>query len=238
MKRWFYACLIAACGGSSSSSHSPDAAHPSDAHGSGDTPAAATGYKLDTIPANCEAVTSPQVLTLDFVGATDPASLPTAVSFFGAQRTRFSMLEHGQLLLFDSQTSDITIDDAAQIPTAAEPNGFIAPLWTFHLRYVTNRSELDEQLQADHVVFQWKDFALGQVVADQMSHITIQAKLFNDGRIELHYCTLNPGATTNHDEAGASASIGIESPDGARGVSVGFHQQLVSTASAYRFTPQ
>lgn len=198
-----------------------------------------TTYTKSTIPGACDTLASPQTLpVLGFAHATDVYSLPSPFPFFGTSRTRYAVAEQGYVMLFDSMTADITtLVEPAQIPTADAPNGLIAPLWTFHLSYVPNRSAFRAAVASDHLTIEWTDFAIGSIIADTTSHITLQAKLFGSGVIELHYCTLNRGATMTGDETGAAGSVGIESPDGTKGVSGGFLQAVATTTSALRFTP-
>jgi hypothetical protein len=66
----------------------------------------------------------------------------------------------------------------------------------------------------------------------------MQAKLFETtGVIELHYCTLTPGAMAPL-VTGSSATIGIESPDGRNGRMHSHERAMaVSATTALRFTP-
>ncbi len=200
---------------------------------------AATTYTMSTIAGACSTLTSPQTLPLlGLVHATDIYNLPAPFPFFGTSRTRFAVAEQGYVLLFDSTNADVTtLVDPAQIPTADAPNGFVAPLWTFHLAYVDPRSAIRAASQNGDTIIEWTDFAVGTPLPDPSSHVTMQAKLLHDGAIELHYCRLEPGQNTQDEERGAKGSIGIESPDGMKGVSAGFHMAVAQTATAFRFTP-
>lgn len=198
-------------------------------------------YAVTQVPTSCDTLGSPTVLPLlGLIHATDVYALPAPWPFFDTTRTRFSVAEQGQLLLFDSTHADITtLVDPAQIPSVDPPNGFVAPLWTFAVLFVPQRSVINAQVVGRHTTVEWNDFAIGAGVPELTSHLTFQVKLFDDGAIELHYCQLDPGRTTaTHDEAGARASVGIESPDGTKGVSVGFWQDgTTTTAHGYRFSP-
>lgn len=230
--------LLAACGGSSShSSDAPNGTH--DGPAAHDAPSTATSYTMSTIAGACSTLASPQTLPLlGLVHATDAYDLPAAFPFFGTQRTRFAVVEQGQVLLFDSQNTDITtLVDPVQIPSTDKPNGFVAPLWTFHLAYVDQRSAIRAETQSGDVIIEWTDFAVGTPFPDPISHVTMQAKLLHDGAIELHYCQLEPGQNTQNEEHGAKGSIGIESPDGTKGFSAGFQMAAAQTATAFRFTP-
>ena len=238
MKCLFVTAALAACSSPSPPTTNPDAGvEPDGGHatpdGSVTHPDAShvTTYAMTTIANHCDTLASPTVLPLlGLIHSTDAYSLPGAFPFFDTQRTRFAVTEQGQLLLFDPNHTNITITDPVQIPSSAAPNGFIAPLWTFHLSFVDARSAIRAAVVGtdQHAVIEWNDFAIGAVVPDQASHITMQVKLFATGVIELHYCTLAPGATTTHDETGARGSVGIESPDGTTGESAGFQTQGIS----------
>jgi len=88
------------------------------------------------------------------------------------------------------------------------------------------------------VTIQWNDFAIGGITPDQTSHVTLQVKLFSTGVVELHYCQLVAGSQPATLASGDHAVIGIESPDGTKGVQAGaFTAGKATTALAYRFTP-
>jgi hypothetical protein len=233
--------LVACSGGGSSSSVDAPADHHVDApHTHDDAPPAITSYSVDRITGSCDPLTAPTSIALvGLVHATDVTDLPASFAYFAETATRFSVAEQGYVMLFDASSADITtLVDPAQIPSTEAPNGFVAPLWEFHLSFVPDRSEIDLATVGDHAVIMWSDFAIGSVVADPTSHITMQVKLFADRHIEMHYCTLDPGQTTTGDETGARGAVGIESPDGTHGVSVGFDESVATTAQAIRFTPQ
>src|SRR5436305_1245490 len=81
------------------------------------------------------------------------------------------------------------------------------------------------------------DAAVGTPFPDQPSHVTRQAKVLHDGAIKMHYCQRAGNQSAQADEQGMNGSIGIESPDGTKGLSAGFHTAAAHTDAAYRFTP-
>lgn len=239
-------CLVACGGGGDDSNHTGDAPDAGTGSGTGSgsgsgSGSAITGYSMTTIAGSCDPLSSPQVLPLGgFTHVTDVYDLPSPVPFWTETAGRMAVAEQGQLFLFPaSGSTDLTtLVDPIAIPSTMAPNGFVAPFWMFHLSYVAMRSEIDAATVAGHVTIQWNDFAIGGITADQASHVTIQVKLFATGAIELHYCQLDPGGQPAALASGDHAVIGVESPDGAKGVQAGaFTAGTATTASAYRFTP-
>jgi len=196
---------------------------------------------MSTIAGNCDALASPQVLPIGgFTHVTDIYDLPISIPFWTETAGRMAVAEQGQLFLFPaSGSTDITtLVDPLAIPSTMAPNGFIAPFWMFHLSYLDMRSEIDAASVAGHVTIQWNDFAIVGITPDQTSHVTLQVKLFSTGVVELHYCQLVAGGQPATLASGDHAVIGIESPDGTKGVQAGaFTAGKATTASAYRFTP-
>jgi len=241
-----------ACGGGNGheadASQRPDASRQSDAppdvDAAPDVDARPLTYSLSTIAGHCDTLVAPETMEIiSLLHTTEVRDLPFAFPFFDAIRTRFAVVEQGQLLLFDDNTANITtLVSPEAIPSTEAPDGFIAPLWTFKLSAMVNVSLVryaETGAGADaRLVVEWNDFKIGALLPDSTSHLTLQAKLFRDGAIELHYCELDPGATSTGDETGTRASIGIESPEGRAGVSAAFETPgAASTLTAYRFAP-
>ncbi len=238
---------LGACGGGGTSA-GPDAARsqadarPDGPPGSTDAPRAITGYALTTAPGGCDTLSNPQALPLGgFTHVTDIVDLPTAIPFWDETAGRMAVAEQGQLFLFPAAgaTTITTLVDPVAIPSADDPDGFIAPFWMFHLSAVPDRSEIAAAVQSDHLTVQWTDFALGGITADTTSHVTLQVRLFGTGAIELAYCRLEPGAQPASLASGDHAVVGIESPDGSHGAQAGaFTAGTAATGTGYRFTPQ
>jgi|GEM_PF-4655016 len=195
---------------------------------------------MTTRVGGCETLVSPQVLPLGgLTHVTNIVGLPRPVPFWDETAGRFAVAEQGQLLLFPAtgSTSITTLVDPVAIPSSMAPDGFIAPFWMFHLQYVSSRSEIDASQSSDHVTIQWKDFAIGTVNADQSSHVTMQVRLFDSGSIEIDYCRLEAGSQPTTTISGDHAVVGIESPDGTKGVQAGaFTAGTATIGTGYTFT--
>jgi hypothetical protein len=230
--------LLTACGGTEHNTNlDPDSGVGS---GSGSSSGSGSGYTMTTRTGSCETLVSPQALPLGgLTHVTDIFDLPHAVPFWDETAGRIAVAEQGQLFLFPAtgSTSITTLVDPVAIPSPMAPNGFVAPLWMFHLSFVPSRSEIDASRSSDHITIQWMDFAIGTVNADQASHVTMQVRLFDAGSIELDYCRLEPGSQPTTTISGDHAVIGIESPDGTRGVQAGaFTAGTATIATGYTFT--
>jgi hypothetical protein len=150
---------------------------------------------------------------------------------------RFSIIEQGQVLLFgDGPTNITTLIDPEKIPSTATPNGMLAPLWSFHLAQgINSKVYMFDATSPNRIVFQWTDFYVG---FSRQGDVTLQALLYDDGKIEFDYCQLDGGSLSEGEETGAFASIGIESPDGTSGVDASFRQaNAVDVNTLLTFTP-
>jgi hypothetical protein len=198
-------------------------------------------YTLGTTPVACDDMTGataiPGVNGDDTVSAA--RDLPFSISFYGETELEYTVNSNGLLQLFPSlpATGSNALENTA-IPNAAAPNGFVAAFWDDlfpepMISDVTARTL--GTAPSRRFVVQWRNFSH---FADRMARITMQAKLFETtGVIELHYCTLTPGAMAPL-VTGSSATIGIESPDGRNGRMHSHERAMaVSATTALRFTP-
>lgn len=198
-------------------------------------------YLITSIPPACETLAGgaavPGVAGDDSVSPA--ADLPFPFTFFGARQLEYTVNSNGLVQLFPALPatgSNAYINVA--IPNAATPNGFIAAFWDdlFPVPMVSRTTQQTlGTAPARRFVVEWRDYSF---FSDRMARLTFQAKLFETtGVIELHYCAINPG-TNAGNATGASATVGIESPDGRSGTQHSFERAMaVSAAAALRFTP-
>lgn len=185
-------------------------------------------YSQQTINAACEPMTSatpllssstPTPISDDVT--TMPFIIPTFGSFFGTPVSYASVQSNGMVQLHTS-SSGLTSNDYmnTSIPTAAAPNGFAAAYWTDLCMSLTPLSSVNVLTVASpaHYTINWLE-PLG-------AGTEVQAKFFQTGVIEFHYCNLPSSAP--------SATVGLESLDGTRGVS---WTGTPMTGSGVRFTP-
>jgi hypothetical protein len=200
-------------------------------------------YDEQPTPAGCEDVSAGTVLT--GVTADDSASpitaLPFTFRFFGQDMTFYSVTSNGFMQLWPSMTGTPSTEyNNAIIPTAGDPNGFIAPFWD-DLTTITGETTEVRALATgtspmQHLTIQWTNW---MPYAATGAHLTFQVTLFETSNlIELHYCTLTPGMSGDR-VTGNSATIGIESADGTDGFLHSFQTPAaISTAGGLRFAPR
>ncbi|MGQ0505615.1 MAG: lamin tail domain-containing protein [Myxococcaceae bacterium] len=68
--------------------------------------------------------------------------------------------------------------------------------------------------------------------------LNFQAKLFDDGVIELHYGPLQSRGTTTEYADGQEATVWIERPNGSAALFVGRNEPVLQPFTSYRFTPR
>lgn len=164
--------------------------------------------------------------------------LPFPVTFFGQRMLEYSVSSNGLVQLFPAIAGAMPSNSYGNvaIPERGAPSGFVAAFWDDLLPVMGSRV-LTRTLGVApdrRFVVQWTQFAF---FGDDRARLTFQAKLFEGGAVELHYCSITPGADAPR-AAGGSATVGIESPDGSTGRQHSFNDPTgVSTARALRFVP-
>lgn len=166
------------------------------------------------------ALTTPTPIALSAPASLDPvdrgrATLPLGFTFpfYGRTYTAVTVTANGVLFLEPSSAahSDADFGTNVAIPSGAEPNGVIAPLWD-DLRGDNATSALQRQAlsgsNGQGVALEWKDWnrSFGSY------SLTFQARLWENGIIEFFYGPLTGAAAT-----AISATVGIEAPTGAVG---------------------
>jgi hypothetical protein len=123
------------------------------------------------------------------------------------------------------------------MPNNRAPNGLVAPFWD-DLAPVDETSDVRVatlgRAPARRLVVQWTNW---QVIGDTASRLVFQTKLFEGTNvIEHHYCAATPARAL---PLGASATIGVESLDGASAVGIAHNRfNAVDPANAYRLAPR
>jgi hypothetical protein len=165
--------------------------------------------------------------------------LPFPFPFFGATQLEYGVSTNGLLQLFPTlpATGSASLENTA-IPNTAEPNGFVAAFWDdLFAEGMTSQTtrRVFGTTPARRFVVEWRGYSNYN---DRMTRMTFQAKLFEGtGVIELHYCAITPGMNAGLS-TGASATVGIEAPDGRSGRQHSHERAMsISTTSAIRFTP-
>lgn len=213
------------------------------------TPGALTscfGYLLTSIPVAFDDITAtgtpafPALSVVDWTTTPATITLPTPFSHFGTPYTQLWVSPSGWID-FQSQTSAVYTNRTATSSTS-QPVGAIAVLWDDLENFPTDpTSNIFWARRTDHTIVQWSHFT-HWLDADDMN---FQAKLFDDGRIEIHYGTMtnDPTSASLRYAEGGSATVWLEQPTGAaalpiiRNTSAATAAGFIAPNSAYRFTP-
>lgn len=158
------------------------------------------------------------VINDDFAGTTSVSvTLPFTFPFYGEDKTSVRIDNNG-FLFFDSGASNYFSN--AQIPSSGDPNGVIAPFWD-DLNPDAGACTIHSQGDGNQFIVQFTDC---ERFSDAATNVTFQAILNKDGSILFLY----------EDMTGtlASATVGIESPDGTDGLQIAFNTAYVENGLA------
>jgi hypothetical protein len=127
--------------------------------------------------------------------------------FYGQQHTQIYANSNGFLTFaICSVTSYLNYT----IPTASQPNGYIAPFWD-DLDGATH-GDVYYKISGDKLIIQYEDWAR---YGTATNHYTFQIILYSSGRIMFYYKTMN--GTLN------SATVGLENHNGNGGLLVAYN---------------
>lgn len=199
-------------------------------------------YNDETIVSACATLT-----TMNNLGTT-PAddvtsmrqALPFTMSYFDVPVTHYVVSSNGFLSLGSSTVSlGSSSPGNGTIPATGTPNGVVAPFWDDLDVVGTTSTWQSETLMlggiSTHVV-EWKGWVPYAPVA-LTGDITFQVWLRQSGEIQFHYCSLT-SSDTNGRARGNSATVGIESGTGLKGIQRSRDTaNSVDPAVGIRFTP-
>lgn len=166
------------------------------------------------LDANTATPIADDVSTMTFI-------VPGFGNFFGMPVNYASVQSNGMVSVHSASTGLISREYVnSTIPDPADPNGFAAPLWDDLYTNMTATSAVKVLTVASpaHYTIGWID-PLGP-------NTEFQAKFFQTGVIEFHYCNLGT--------ASLSATVGLENSTGTSGVT---WTGSPMTGSGVRFTP-
>lgn len=194
-------------------------------------------YTLTAIPVAFEDITTePPLFSTSFWDTTATnITLPMPFTYFGVTSTSLRVCSNGWLSTRSGESSTNQANKTA--PGSTTPIGTIAPFWDDldgHATIPLTTSNAFSKRFSDHHTILWNRAELGSELG---SAVDVEAKLFDDGRIEFHYgnMTNRPGG----DQAsGSSATVWIEAPDGGMALPVSINQPLIAPNTAWRFTPK
>ncbi len=203
--------------------------------------AARPPYVETTITGSCDALGS----AFDVTGArgddvaSSKAGLPFAFDFFGTAVTDWSMTSNGFAQLWASAGGGVSTASAnVAIPTAAQPNGLLAPFWDDLAVDPSDSSSARAAVIGNapnrRFVIDWTHWT---TKGETTNRVSFQVKLYETTNvIEFHYCGMQPAG--NARATGSSATVGLESLTGGIGVQHSFNTaSAVASNQALRFTP-
>lgn len=160
-------------------------------------------------------------------------TLPVPFTYFGVQRTTFSLSTNG-FITFGAPLSDAHYSNNTSVNTT-QPNGVVAVFWDDLDR---DAGKIAMWRQADRTIISYQDFTPFFVSATTLN---MQIHLRDDGVIEFHYGNLSTTSTDPFDidqVGGRYATVWLERHDGVIAVPSSVNQlNSVAPNSGLRFTP-
>ena len=197
-------------------------------------------YGETALPAGCITVPA-NAQTLPPLGddGGDSINLPFNFPFFGVAQPSVGVSSNGYLQFPGG--GQLTVSQNRAIPNPATPNGVVAVLWDDLAPPGADGSAPLRTFPAMRgsvpgLVVHWEGWTF--FGAPTQSQLTFQAVLWQDGVIDIHYCTLSD-STTPDRASGASATVGVEDASGTAGSLHSFNQVgSISTSAGIRYTPR
>jgi hypothetical protein len=208
------------------------------------TPAAPPPYTKTTFTAACVPL-SMSAVTQPVVGddeVTAFLALPFPFSFFGAPVAGYAVSSNGNVQLSTSVAgSGSTSFSNAAIPSPQPLNGFVAALWDDLATDAMSpaprvRTDVLGTMGSRRFVTEWENVVF---LGSSAERLTFQIHLVEATNvIEIHYCSLAANGGNAGRTSGDSATVGVESIDGLRGIEHSFNTPMsISTGLGLRFTP-
>lgn len=161
---------------------------------------------------------------LAFGSADDAAAAVTLsqpIAFYGDDYSTVYVTTNGTIA-FNEFFAELGAN--SRLPDHNNPNGLIAPFWDDLTLGDTGKVYVLEDAANQRTVFEWRDVAL---LRDPSAHLTFEAIVGYDGSITFQYKAL--------DDAGTSATVGLEKPDESIGTTFSFDQGVLHDQQAIAF---
>jgi hypothetical protein len=216
-------------------------------------PLVSSGYTESVLTAGCDdfsteaavlgATTGPP-LDDDSSSAVLPLPAGFAFTYFGVPMSHFSVSSNGFAQLYPGATGvPSSAYLSASMPSAAPPNGLLAPLWGDLVGAgVESAVRARTTGVAPDRVFglEWSDFAFGLAGVISPERLRFQLRLFETSNvIEFHYCSMALNGGSLARLTGQTVAVGLESNSGAEAVQHSYRMpQSVQAETALRFTPK
>jgi hypothetical protein len=155
---------------------------------------------------------------------------PFPVSLYGFQTSTLSVNTDGAV--FVTGVADVNNTNHAPIPSAAYPNGIVAPFWDDLVvdDQASVRTTVIGSAPNRQFVIEWRNVSFYGVAGDP--RVTFEVVFAENGQITFGYAGLD-----SPRERGSMAVIGLESVDGGSGVNHGYHRPVLVDGRAITFTP-
>jgi hypothetical protein len=161
---------------------------------------------------------------LSFANADDAAvavNLSRPINFYGDDYSTVYVTTNGTIA-FNAFFAELGAN--SRLPDHNNPNGLIAPFWDDLTLGDTGRVYVYEDAANERTIFEWRDVAL---LRDPSKHLTFEAIVGHDGSITFQYKSL--------EDAGASATVGLEKPDESIGTTFSFDEGVLHRHQAIGF---
>jgi Concanavalin A-like lectin/glucanases superfamily/Carboxypeptidase regulatory-like domain len=179
------------------------------------------GYTCDEVTGTFAIGATALALTGD--DALAPVDLPFTFPFYG-QSYRSAWVDTNGLISFTDPGLSHP-GDGKSLPGTAMPDGLIAPFWDDLV--VDSSSSVNTTSTASSFVVEWRNALRKGTTTDRLS---FNAIITPDGKVTFSYSGLD-----NDNERGAEAVIGIESPDGADGLTYAASEAALTTGKTVAF---
>jgi hypothetical protein len=169
------------------------------------------------------------VLSLSGDDAVSTVTLPFTFSFHGGAYTTAKVDTNGVLSFGASAGANTWAN--GPIPRPAWPNSVIAPFWddlTIDAS-ASVRTQLSGTAPNRTFTVEWRNAKLNAAPTDR---VTVEAILYEDGRISFQY-----GTATTAAQQGSGATIGLENSSGSLARQYSLWETVVTSNSSITFTP-
>lgn len=194
-------------------------------------------YAISRVPTACDDMSGGTVVT-EAVGddtGSPSFALPFTFPHFGERMGAWSVSTNGYLQVWPMGGRSGGALGVTDFPNTSAPASAISPFWDdLEVRAPSDVRSRFVTAAPRHFTVAWNNlnFCCGGGTGER---VTFQAKLFETGAVEFHYCALTP---SNPRAAGGNAAIGMQNSTATRGVTFALRRAgAADPTSAVRFTP-
>jgi len=194
-------------------------------------------YAISRVPTACDDMSAGTPVAEAVGDDTGSPSFPLPFTFphFGERMSAWSVSTNGYLQVWPMGGRSNGALGVTEFPNTGAPPSAISPFWDdLEVRAPSDVRSRFVTTAPRHFTVAWNNlnFCCGGGTPER---VTFQAKLFETGAVEFHYCALTPG---NPRAAGGNAAIGMQNSTGTRGVTFALRRAgAADPTSAIRFTP-